>query len=135
MSTSIVANRIYARERYAAEDFDEMAPDTLLLRACKPPTSSAGGIITDARNANDTEVKDHPARACVAFTVVKLPAVENRTKGNPLNLAPGDVVAARNVLVDPLLGNDLCITDLYMGVVSVLERAHPMPFGEQRGEA
>ena len=139
MSTSVVANRIYARERVTAEDFREMNVDELLLRGCKPPTSSAGGIITAVTAEGESTVKDHPLRACVAFEVVKLPANENQTRGNPLNLTPGDVVLARNVLVDPLFGNELGITNLYTGVVGILERGPnhgAAPFsGTQRGEA
>lgn len=123
MSISVVANRIYQRERMCAEDFQEMAPDDLLLRGCKPPTKTKTGLITSTAGASSDEDAAHPVRACVAFEVVKLPDEQNRTKGNPLNLAPGDVVACRNALVDPLPGNELATTNMYIGVLAVLERA------------
>lgn len=130
MSTSVVANRIYSRAstggaigRYAAEDFDEMAPDVVLLRGCKPPTKQGGLFLPGAGTEGEApqEQKDHPVRACVAFEVIKLPKEQSR--GNPMNLVPGDVVLARNVLVDPLLGDEYGLTDMYMGIAGVLERA------------
>lgn len=117
MSTSVVANRIYQRERLVAEDLKEMAPDLVLLRGCKPPQQTEGGIIAPGDRS------DHPVRACVLFEVVLLPSTENMTRGNPLKLSVGDVVLCRNALVDPLPGNELATTDMYMGVVSVAERA------------
>jgi hypothetical protein len=45
------------------------------------------------------------------------------SRGNPLELAVGDVLCLRNALVDPLPGNAIGICDLYLGVVGVLERA------------
>ncbi len=109
------AHRIYHRQRMAAEDFEALFPDTVLVRAVKPPKESGGGLHLPEANA------DHPVRACVAFTVEKLPV--EMSKGNPLELAPGDTVLCRNALVDPLYGNELGICDLYLGVVAVLERA------------
>lgn len=124
MSTSIVANRIYERKGYAAADFEQISPDDLLVRGLKPPTKTAGGLWTPDAGASGeapTETKDYAVRACVAFEVVKLPV--EMSKGNPHNLSPGDVVACRNALVDPLLGNELAITNMYLGVIGVLERA------------
>jgi hypothetical protein len=117
---TVVAHRIYHRQRMAGADFVDLSPDTLLLRAIKPPKQSETGLhLPDA-------VDDHPVRACVAFTVEKLPGVMSR--GNPLDLQPGDTILARNAVVDPLYGNELGICDLYMGPVAVLERA-PRPEG------
>ncbi len=76
MSTSITANRINERKRYAAGDFKELATDVVLLRGCKPSTKTGGGLYTpgagaigEANAADD----DFPLRACPAFEVVMLP--------------------------------------------------------------
>jgi hypothetical protein len=117
VSTSVVANRIYARGRVAAEDFQEMGPGDILLRVLKPPKETTSGLIVGQ------DVDLHPVRACVAFEVARLCAPELMPQGNPLNLKVGDVVLARNALVDPLFGNELGLTNMYAGVVAVLERA------------
>lgn len=126
MSTSATANRIYARERIVAEDITEMGPDELLVSGCKPPTQTAGGLYTPEAGAVG-EIRDenraHPIRACALFRIEKMPPEENMTKGNPLGLEVGDVVLCRNALVDPLLGNELALTNMYLGVVAVAERA------------
>jgi hypothetical protein len=124
MSTSVVANRINERKRYAVEDFKELFPDVVLVRGCKPSTSTKTGLLLPGAGAvgeMPKEEVDYPLRACFAFEVVKMPG--EMSKGNPLAVNVGDVVMCRNVLVDPLLGNEFGITDLYMGVVAVLERA------------
>ncbi len=126
MSTSATANRVYARERITANDILAMGPDELLLRGCKPP-AKVGGIFTPSAGAEGeapTEVKDHPLRACAFFEVVAMPV--ELTRGNPLGIDVGDILLCRNVLVDPLLGNELGITNFYMGVVGVAERAGPV---------
>jgi hypothetical protein len=120
MTTSVVANRIYQRGRITPEDCQELAPDTMLVRGLKPPTKSDTGVITDVSGASSDVKDDHPVRACVCFEVVKLP--RETSKGNPLDLVPGDVVVAFNSVVDPLLGNDLAIMDIN-GVQFVAERA------------
>ena len=122
MSTSITANRIYQRGRYAAEDFKEVAPDTLIVRGLKKPTVLSSGLYTpEAGAVGEVQEAVTHTRACLAFEVIALPV--EMSKGNPLRLAVGDVVLCRNVLVDPLLGDEFATTDLYLGVVSVLERA------------
>lgn len=126
MSISVTANRIHARKGVALEDIAEIGPDELLLRGCKPSTVSSGGILSPEAGAVgevQTENKDFLIRACVLFEVVKLPVPEMMTRGNPLALKVGDVVLTRNALVDPLFGNELAITNLYLGVVGVAERA------------
>lgn len=135
MSTSAVANRIYAREphgegrgRICAEDFVDLAPDLLLLRGLKPPTTTTtgGGLVTADGMASikddvGAENRAHPVRACVAFEVVAL--ASSLSKGNPLQLKSGDVVLCFNAAVDPLLGNELAVTNINVGVQAVLERA------------
>ncbi len=124
MSTSVVANRIYQRGRLVAEDFIDLAPDDLLVRGLRRRTrEKEGGLyLADAGAVGEvTATVTTPLRACVSFEVAKLPGEMSR--GNPLNLAVGDVVVCRNALVDPLFGDELGLTNLYMGVVGVLERA------------
>jgi hypothetical protein len=136
MSTSVVVNRIYGRNplgatermgRICAEDFVDLWPDLLLLRGLKPltKTQTAGGLelpdgMGSIRDAVGTEDASHPVRACAAFEVVRVASI--LTKGNPLDLKPGDVVLCFNAAVDPLLGNELAITNINIGVQAVLER-------------
>ena len=117
--TSIVANRIYHRQGFRAEDFKAMGPNVVLLRGCKPPSASEGGILLDAGPV------EHPVRACAAFEIVMLQdGVDGyHDEDNPLGLRVGDTVLCRNALVDPLLGNELAICDIHLGIVAVLERA------------
>ncbi len=124
MSTSITANRINERERFSVGDFKEMSPNVLLVRGCKPSTKTEGGLLTPGAGAIGElreEKTDHPLRGCPVFEVIMLPV--EMTRGNPHNLRVGDVVLCRNVLVDPLLGNEFGITDFYDGVAGLVERA------------
>lgn len=124
MSTSATANRIYARGFLAPEDLDSMGPDEVLVRGCTPPTKTEGGIWTPEAGATGeaTQAATVPVRTAVLFEIVKLPTPELMTRGNPQNLKVGDVVLARNVLVDPQFGNVLGITNLYT-IAGVAERA------------
>lgn len=129
MSTSATANRIHARERICPEDLIDLAPDVLLVRGIMVSTKTEGNILTPAAGAIGEVVTEErlPVRVSRVFEVAKLPVEMSR--GNPLNLAVGDVVLCRNVLVDPIFGNECGLTDLYMGVVAVVERA-PTSRGE-----
>lgn len=124
MSTSVTANRINERATITADDILEMAPDVLLVRGCKPSTKTETGLFLPGAGLGTdvpTEQKDHPLRACPVFEVVRMPVELSR--GNPNNISVGDVLLCANVVIDPLLGNELGVTNFYMGVLAVVERA------------
>lgn len=140
MSTSVIANRIHARERICPEDLQVLAPDALLVRGVMVSTKTEGGLLTpDAGGVGEVVTESRlPVRASRVFEIAKLPS--SMSAGNPMQLAVGDIVLCRNVLVDPLYGNECGLTDMYAGVVALVERAptgfDPQPFcGTRHGEA
>lgn len=125
MTTSTVVNRIYARSSYdadklgriAEDDVEAMAPDLMLLRALKPPTASEGSALLNVSKVSDMHSKTidgHPARACAAYEVVRMPV--ETTRGNPLDIKVGDVLVCFNAALDPLMGNDLLVGNMHLCV-------------------